>query len=164
MSTKATPILAVLLGVQILLGAAIWSSQDDRGAFQAEERLLSFEIDEIDEIAIEEGDQRVALKRVSGEWQLPDHFAFPADDYGFSLKDQFPEWKQAVIDADGFVIVTPEYNHGYPGVLKSLMDTMLSDYRRKAVALVGTSRGGWGGTRVIEALVPMVRAHWCVSN
>lgn len=84
-------------------------------------------------------------------------FALPHDDYGQGLKDQFPDWRDAIIQADGLVIVSPEYNHGYPGVLKAVLDLLLQEYIHKAVALVGVSAGPWGGTRVIEAMVPMVR-------
>ncbi|HKV35677.1 MAG TPA: NADPH-dependent FMN reductase, partial [Pyrinomonadaceae bacterium] len=55
------------------------------------------------------------------------------------------------------VIVTPEYNHGYPGPLKSVLDLLLREYIHKPVAFVGVSAGPWGGTRVIETMVPMVR-------
>lgn len=85
------------------------------------------------------------------------NFDLPQDDYGQALKDQFPEWRDAVIRADGLVIVTPEYNHGYPGILKSVLDLLLKEYIHKAVGLVGVSASPWGGTRVIEACVPMVR-------
>jgi NAD(P)H-dependent FMN reductase len=84
-------------------------------------------------------------------------FAFPQDDYGQGIKNNFPEWRDAIIRADGLVIVSPEYNHGYPGILKAILDLMLKEYIHKAVALVGVSAGPWGGTRVIEAMVPMVR-------
>jgi NAD(P)H-dependent FMN reductase len=84
-------------------------------------------------------------------------FELPRDHYGTEIKDQFPEWKDAIIRADGLIIVTPEYNHGYPGVLKSVLDLLLKEYIHKAVAFVGTSSGPWGGTRVIEAMVPMAR-------
>ena len=84
-------------------------------------------------------------------------FAFPNDDYGTEIKDLFPEWRDAIIKADGLVIVTPEYNHGYPGPLKAVLDLLLREYVHKAVAFVGVSAGLWGGTRVIEAMVPMVR-------
>jgi NAD(P)H-dependent FMN reductase len=84
-------------------------------------------------------------------------FALPHDDYGQEIKDQFPEWRDAIIQADGLVIVTPEYNHGYPGALKGVLDLLLREYVHKAVAFVGVSAGPWGGTRVIEAMVPMVR-------
>jgi len=84
-------------------------------------------------------------------------FALPHDDYGQEIKDKFPEWRDAIIKADGLVIVTPEYNHGYPGVLKAVLDLLLREYIHKAVAFVGVSAGLWGGTRVIEALVTTVR-------
>ncbi len=84
-------------------------------------------------------------------------FDLPQDDYGQGLKEQFPEWKESILKADGLVIVTPEYNHGYPGSLKAVLDLLLPEYIHKAVALVGVSAGLWGGTRVIEAIVPMVR-------
>jgi NAD(P)H-dependent FMN reductase len=84
-------------------------------------------------------------------------FAFPQDDYGQGIKDLFPEWRDTIIKADGLVIVSPEYNHGYPGVLKAVLDLLLREYVHKAVAFVGVSAGPWGGTRVIENMVPMVR-------
>jgi NAD(P)H-dependent FMN reductase len=84
-------------------------------------------------------------------------FKLPQHDYGTEIKDKFPEWRDAIIKADGLVIVTPEYNHGYPGALKSVLDLLLKEYIHKSVAFVGVSAGPWGGTRVIEAMVPMVR-------
>ena len=84
-------------------------------------------------------------------------FELPRDDYGTELRDLFPEWRDAITRADGLVIVTPEYNHGYPGTLKSVLDLLLKEYIHKAAAFVGVSAGPWGGTRVIEACVPMVR-------
>ncbi len=84
-------------------------------------------------------------------------FKLPHDDYGQALKDNFPEWRDAIVQADGLVIVTPEYNHGYPGALKAVLDLLLREYVHKSVAFVGVSAGPWGGTRVIEAMVPMCR-------
>ena len=84
-------------------------------------------------------------------------FDLPPEHYGTEIGEQFPEWRDAIIRADGLVIVTPEYNHGYPGSLKSVLDLLLKEYIHKAVAFVGVSAGPWGGTRVIEACVPMVR-------
>jgi NAD(P)H-dependent FMN reductase len=98
-------------------------------------------------------------KRAGIETRLFDvkDFALPQDDYGTGIKDAFPEWRDAFIRADGLVIVSPEYNHGYSGALKSVLDLLLKEYIHKAVALVGVSSGAFGGTRVIEALVPVVR-------
>lgn len=84
-------------------------------------------------------------------------FELPRDHYGTEIGEQFPDWRDAIIRADGLLIVTPEYKHGYPGALKSVLDLLLKEYIHKAVAFVGVSAGPWGGTRVIEACVPMVR-------
>jgi NAD(P)H-dependent FMN reductase len=84
-------------------------------------------------------------------------FELPRDEYGTEIAHLFPEWRDAIIKADGLVIVTPEYNHGYPGSMKAVLDLLLKQYIHKAVAFVGVSAGPWGGTRVIEACVPMVR-------
>ena len=98
-------------------------------------------------------------KRPEIETRLFDvsEFTLPRDDYGQGLKDFFPEWRDTMVKADGLVIVAPEYNHGYPGTLKAVLDLLLREYIHKAVAFVGVSAGPWGGTRVIEAMVPMVR-------
>ena len=84
-------------------------------------------------------------------------FRLPLDDYGPQIKDQFPDWRDSIIRADGLVLIAPEYNHGYPGSLKSVLDLLLKEYIHKAVGLVGVSAGPWGGARLIESLVPVVR-------
>lgn len=98
-------------------------------------------------------------KRPEIETRLFDaaEFALPQDDYGQEIKERFPEWRDAIIRADGLVIVAPEYNHGYPGSLKAVLDLLLKEYIHKAVGFVGVSAQPWGGTRVIEALVTTVR-------
>src|SRR3982750_1518892 len=80
-------------------------------------------------------------------------FQLPHEDYGQEIKHLFPEWRDTIIKADGLVIVSPEYNHGYPGVLKAVLDLLLREYVHKSVAFVGVSAGPWGGTRVIEAKI-----------
>jgi NAD(P)H-dependent FMN reductase len=84
-------------------------------------------------------------------------FKLPPDDYGMEIKEDFPEWRDAIERADGLVIVTPEYNHGYPGTLKSVLDLLLPEYIHKAVAFAAVSAQVWGGVRVIEALVQTSR-------
>jgi NAD(P)H-dependent FMN reductase len=105
-------------------------------------------------------------ERADMESQLFDvrDFELPRDDYGTGIAGQFPEWRDAVIKADALVIVTPEYNHGYPGVLKSVLDVLLKEYIHKAVATVSVSAGPWGGTRVCEALLPVYRELGLVST
>ena len=52
--------------------------------------------------------------------------------------------------ADAFVVLTGEYNHGYPAVLKNAMDWTFVEWRRKPISFVGW--GGVGGARAIEQL------------
>lgn len=54
--------------------------------------------------------------------------------------------------ADGFIIVSPEYNHGYPGELKMTLDMLYEEYARKPLAICGVSIGGLGGARMVEQL------------
>jgi len=54
--------------------------------------------------------------------------------------------------ADALIIVSPEYNHGYPGELKMMLDLLYSQYARKPVGFCGVSRGGLGGARAVEQL------------
>lgn len=79
----------------------------------------------------------------------------PTDDAGEAIKSH--DFSATVSRADGLLIVTPEYNHGYPGMLKHLLDTNLKEYIHKAVGVCGVSAGGFGGTRVIENLLPVLR-------
>ena len=61
-------------------------------------------------------------------------------------------YREVVAAADGLVIVAPEYNHGYPGELKLLLDSEYGAYVRKPVGLVSVSSGRIGGTRMVEQL------------
>ena len=55
------------------------------------------------------------------------------------------------------MIVSPEYNHGYSGLLKHVLDSCLKEYIHKAVGIVGVSAGPFGGSRVIQNLLPVMR-------
>jgi NAD(P)H-dependent FMN reductase len=96
-------------------------------------------------------------KREGVETELIDirELAFPTDDAGEQIKDA--NFSATMERADGLVIVTPEYNHGYPGLLKHVLDSNLKEYIHKAVGVCGVSAGGFGGVRVIESLLPVLR-------
>ncbi len=79
----------------------------------------------------------------------------PTDDAGETAKDAVFSEKMSF--ADALVIVAPEYNHGYPGLLKHVLDTNLREYIHKAVGIVGVSAGVFGGARVIQNLIPVMR-------
>ena len=96
-------------------------------------------------------------KREGVETELIDirDLNFPVDDAGEQIKDA--RFSETCARADGLIIVTPEYNHGYPGMLKHVLDTNLKEYIHKAVGVCGVSAGGFGGARAIEALLPVLR-------
>lgn len=81
----------------------------------------------------------------------PADFNFPGDGNGPEGKD--PRYTAIVERADAFFIVTPEYNHSFPGSLKRMLDSEYDLYRHKPVALAGCSNGPWGGVRACEALL-----------
>src|SRR5919201_3311082 len=96
-------------------------------------------------------------KRASVETELIDVRTLPMrlDDAGEQMKD--PKFSATIQRCDGLIIVTPEYNHGYPGLLKHALDMNLEEYIHKAVGICGVSAGSFGGARVIEALLPVMR-------
>lgn len=85
----------------------------------------------------------------------PKDFTFPSEGSGQDNKD--PRYSDITANADGFFIVTPEYNHSFPGTLKRMLDSEFGNYHRKPVALAGVSDGQWGGTRAVENLLPCLR-------
>src|SRR5918911_885846 len=83
------------------------------------------------------------------------HLNLSPMDAGEAIKDA--ALSEAMLRADGLIIVAPEYNHGYPGILKHVLDSNLKEYIHKPVGLCGVSAGGFGGTRVVESLLPVMR-------
>jgi NAD(P)H-dependent FMN reductase len=79
----------------------------------------------------------------------------PTNDAGEAIKDC--TYAEKVEQADALIIVSPEYNHGYPGLLKHLLDSCLKEYVHKAAGIVGVSAGAFGGTRMIQDLLPVLR-------
>lgn len=95
------------------------------------------------------------LKDVKIIFVDPKDFNFPGDGNDPEGKD--PRYSEITAQADAFFIVTPEYNHSFPGSLKRMLDSELKNYIHKPVAIAGVSNGGWGGVRAVESLVPAVR-------
>jgi NAD(P)H-dependent FMN reductase len=92
----------------------------------------------------------------------PEDFNFPGDGNDPEGKD--PRYTEITAKADGFFIVTPEYNHSFPGSLKRMLDSELKNYIHKPVAFAGVSSQRWGGVRAIEALVSTVREMGMVAT
>jgi NAD(P)H-dependent FMN reductase len=85
----------------------------------------------------------------------PKDFSFPNDGNDTEGKD--PKYTEITARADGFFIVTPEYNHSFPGSLKRMLDSEYENYLHKPVALAGVSNSAWGGVRAVEGLLPALR-------
>ena len=81
--------------------------------------------------------------------------SLPVDDAGEGVKDT--AFSAKVNRADALVIVAPEYNHSFPGLLKHVLDSCLKEYIHKAVGIAGVAAGPFGGTRVIENFLPVFR-------
>jgi NAD(P)H-dependent FMN reductase len=68
------------------------------------------------------------------------------------------QWNRKMAEADAFLIITPEYNHSVPGVLKNALDNVFVSFamRNKAVGAIGYSGGIAAGVRAIEHLAHMI--------
>ena len=62
------------------------------------------------------------------------------------------DFAQRIVKAEGVVVVTPEYNGGYPAALKNAVDLLYPEWKRKPVALATVSSGAFGGSQVGTSL------------
>jgi NAD(P)H-dependent FMN reductase len=100
----------------------------------------------------------VASDRADAEFELVDLRDFPLPHLDEPLPpslgqyqgDHTKAWAAKIASFDGFVIVTPEYNHGTSGVLKNALDYLYVEWNNKAVGFV--SYGAVGGARAVEHL------------
>ena len=65
---------------------------------------------------------------------------------------QVVEFAAKIKSSDGVIIVTPEYNGGYPASLKNVVDLLYDEWHRKPIAISTVSDGSFGGTQVITSL------------
>jgi NAD(P)H-dependent FMN reductase len=96
-------------------------------------------------------------KRKGVETELIDikELPLPVDSAGEDVKDE--GFSRKMDHADALVVVAPEYNHSFPGLLKHVLDSCLEEYIHKAAGIVGVSAGPFGGTRVVQSLLPVFR-------
>ena len=100
----------------------------------------------------------IASQRADAEFELVDLRDYPLPhldepmppSLGQYAHDHTKEWAQKIASFDGFVIVTPEYNHGTSGVLKNAIDYLYAEWNNKAMGVV--SYGAVGGARAAEHL------------
>ena len=83
------------------------------------------------------------------------------DDAGEAIKE--PQFSEAMERADALVIVTPKYNHGFPRLLKHVLDSCLKEYIHKTAGIVGVSANPFNNARVIENLLPILQKLELVS-
>jgi len=108
---------------------------------------------------------RVALyfKKYLEENKLAGAEILDLNEYNFPLFDERLRYQKSpstnVIDfaqkiksADGIIIITPEYNGGYPASIKNAIDLLYDEWHHKPVAISTVSDGNFGGTQVITSL------------
>lgn len=77
--------------------------------------------------------------------------------WGKGGADEKPtEWKNIAERAHGFLLVVPEYNRGYPGELKLLLDSLHDTYDKKPALVCGVSSGIFGGRSLVEHMRPVL--------
>jgi NAD(P)H-dependent FMN reductase len=99
-----------------------------------------------------------ASRRSDAEFELVDLRDYPLPhldeplppSMGQYQNEHTRQWAEKIASFDGFVIVTPEYNHGTSGVLKNAIDYLYAEWNNKAVGFV--SYGAVGGARAAEHL------------
>lgn len=69
-----------------------------------------------------------------------------------SPSEKLKEVQKIVEGADAFILITPEYNHGYSGTLKNMIDCFVEEYARKCFGIVTYSTNLFGGIRAGEQL------------
>ena len=100
----------------------------------------------------------IASRRSDAEFELVDLADFPLPHLdepmppamGVYSNDHTKAWSAKIAEFDGYVFVTPEYNHSTSGVLKNALDYLYTEWNNKAAAFV--SYGGVGGARAVEHL------------
>jgi NAD(P)H-dependent FMN reductase len=100
----------------------------------------------------------IAQKRDDATFELVDladfplpHLDEPGSPVGGGYQNEHTKaWSAKIAEFDGYVFVTPEYNHSTSGVLKNALDYLYDEWNNKAAAFV--SYGGVGGARAVEHL------------
>jgi len=116
-------------------------------------------------VRIERNSHRVALyfKQFLEEHQLAtveildlNAYQFPVFDERLRLQNDpaanVLSFAEKIKNSDGILMVTPEYNGGYPASLKNVIDLLYDEWHRKPIAISTVSEGAFGGTQVITSL------------
>lgn len=129
-----------MIKIQVILG----STRQKRFGEQPAQWIID-ELQKQEDVEVEFIDLR--------DWPLPffNESISPAFNKGIYENELAAKWAKKVAEGDGYVFVTPEYNHGYSAVLKNAIDYVYKEWNQKPVAFV--SYGGTaGGTRAVQQL------------
>jgi len=115
--------------------------------------------------------KEIAEKRGDANYEIVDiaEFNLPFVGEGASEEVGLNKWKEKIMQLDGFVFITQEYNHSITGALKNALDSAYKEWNNKAAGIV--SYGSTGGARAAEHLrgilaelqVASVRTHPTLS-
>ena len=136
MTTQHTPRIQVILG----------STRQGRAGEQVA-RWFADLAAQRDDIDVELVDLR--------DWPLPFFDSPTSPKRELSDDPRVRAWSAKVAEADGYVLVTPEYNYGYPAVLKNALDHLYYEWNDKPVGFVGYG-GMAGGIRAVQQLRQVV--------
>ena len=117
--------------IPIILGTARIGRQSEKVANFV---LQQLEIKKIDTEIIDVRDYQLSATDGSGESELAKIFA------------------SKINKSSAIIIVTPEYNHGYPGELKLMLDLLYEEYFGKPIGFCAVSKSSMGGVRAVEQL------------
>jgi NAD(P)H-dependent FMN reductase len=105
--------------------------------------------------------ETLAVQRTGAAFELIDLREFPLPAYGYdkpptAIEKSYTDplaraWSEKIHGLDGYIVVTPEYNHGYPGQLKNAIDHVHAGWFYKPIAFVSYG-GNAGGARAVEQL------------
>lgn len=87
------------------------------------------------------------------DWNLPfyDFPTSPSTERGLYHNKLQKKWSEKIDSADGFLMITPEYNHGYSAVLKNAIDYAWFEWNHKPIAFISYGSAA-GGVRAVEQL------------
>lgn len=127
------------MNIQIIVG----SIREGRVAIKVAKWMLSaIQSFELKEVQVE----IVDLK----EWDLPIFAGAHSPASGIYDQPKQQQWAEQIAKADAFILISPEYNHGYSPALKNALDFVYQEWKAKPVAIV--SYGGTNGSRSIDQI------------
>jgi NAD(P)H-dependent FMN reductase len=86
------------------------------------------------------------------DWQLPFFEEEVSPAYGEIENPLVKKWGAKIAEGDAYLILTPEYNHSFPAVLKNALDYLYKEWNKKPVAFISYSAGPASGHRAVEQL------------